>query len=195
MSATNAGAERPSGRRWLVFVPLAGFCCLAALFFVRLYAGDPSRLPSALIGRSIPDFTLKPVPGVDRPGLQTADLKSGHVTIVNVFASWCAECHDEHEALLRLAGDTALAAKGVTLDGIAYKDNAEDARRYLGTKGNPYRAVGDDASGRTGIDFGVYGVPETFVVAADGTIAYKLVGAITEQSVVPLLDAVQKAAR
>ena len=192
---TAADAAPPSGRRWLVFLPLAGFCCLAALFLVRLYAGDPSRLPSALIGHPVPDFTLKPVPGVDRPGLQASDFRTGHVSIINVFASWCAECHDEHDALLRLAGDTALAAKGVTIDGIAYKDNAEDARRYLTTKGNPYKAVGDDGSGRTGIDFGVYGVPETFVVGSDGTIAYKLVGAINDQTLAPLLAAIEKASR
>lgn len=196
MSTTGiAPASAGSRRRFLTFLPLVGFGVLAALFLVRLYAGDPSRLPSALIGHSVPNFALPPVPGLDSPGLKDADLKSGHVSLVNVFASWCVECHDEHEALLRLSADPALQAKGVTLDGIAYKDNAEDTRRYLGAKGNPYRAVGDDASGRTGIDFGVYGVPETFVIRADGTIAYKLVGGVTAETLGPLMAAIAKAAQ
>ena len=115
------------------------------------------------------------------------------MTVVNVFASWCVECHVEHDALLQLAADPALKAEGVTLDGIAYKDNAEDTRRYLGAKGNPFRAVGNDASGRAAIDFGVYGVPETFVIKGDGTIAYKLVGGVTAQTIGPLLAAIDKA--
>ena len=117
------------------------------------------------------------------------------MTLVNVFASWCAECHDEHDALLGIAADPALKVQGVTLDGIAYKDRSEDTRRYLGAKGNPYRAVGGDVSGRTGIDFGVYGVPETFVVKGDGTIAYKLVGPVTVDTLGPLRAAIDQAAR
>lgn len=192
MTIVDASPATPR-RRWLLFLPLIGFGLLAALFLVRLSAGDPSRLPSALIGHPAPAFALAPVPGLDDPGLQTADLKSGHVTLVNVFASWCVECHVEHDALLRLAADPALKAKGVTLDGIAYKDNAEDTRRYLGAKGNPFRAVGNDTSGRAGIDFGVYGVPETFVIKGDGTIAYKLVGGVTAQTIGPLLAEIDKA--
>lgn len=183
----------PSRRRGIVFLPLIGFGLLAALFLVRLSAGDPSRLPSALIGHPAPAFALAPVPGLDNPGLARADLDAGHVTLVNVFASWCVECHVEHDALLRLAADPALKAKGVTLDGIAYKDNAEDTRRYLGAKGNPFRAVGNDASGRAAIDFGVYGVPETFVVKGDGTIAYKLVGGVTADTLGPLMAAIDRA--
>ena len=117
------------------------------------------------------------------------------MTLVNVFASWCAECHEEHDALARLAADPVLKAEGVTLAGIAYKDNAEDTRRYLDVKGNPYRAVGNDASGRTGIDFGVYGVPETFVVRGDGTIAYKLVGGVNASTVGRLMTEIERASR
>lgn len=185
----------PPRRRWLVFLPLAAFCGLVVLFGVRLFAGDPSRLPSVLIGRPVPSFDLPPVAEVDRPGLRTADLKAGHVSLVNVFASWCAECHVEHDALLGLASDPALKTAGVSLVGIAYKDKTEDTRRFLGTKGNPYSAVGNDASGRAGIDFGVYGVPETFVIKGDGSIAYKLIGPVTAETIGPLRAEIERAAR
>ncbi len=184
------------GARLLLMLPLLGFTALAALLAVRLGAGDPSRVPSALIGRSLPSFDLPPLDGLatsGRPGLATADLRSGHVTLLNVFASWCAECHEEHDALLDLARDPALKAEGVTLAAITYKDSPENARRYLGSKGNPFAQVGTDASGRTGIDLGVYGVPETFVVRGDGTVAYKLVGGVTDANRPALLDAVRRA--
>ena len=111
------------------------------------------------------------------PGLSSDDLARGKVTVVNVFASWCIPCHQEHATLLLLQG------AGVDLVGIAYKDEAENTRRFLGQDGNPYRAVGADTSGRTGIDFGVYGVPETYVVKGDGTIADKIVGPLSEETV------------
>lgn len=186
------------GTRLLVALPLIGFAALAVLFAVRLGAGDPSRVPSALIGKSLPGFALPPLDGLDtpgRPGLSTADLKTGHVTLLNVFASWCAECHDEHDALMDLARNPALKAEGVTLAGMVYKDEPGNARRYLGSKGNPFAQVGTDASGRTGLDLGVYGVPETFVVRGDGTVAYKLVGGVTDATRPALLDAVRRAER
>lgn len=195
MTAIEAAPESAPRRRWIVFLPLVGFCALAGLFLVRLYAGDPARLPSALIGHAVPGFSLDSVPGLDSPGLHSTDLASGHVSLVNVFASWCPECHVEHDALLGLAADPTLKARGVTLQGIAYRDRAEDTRRFLGAKGNPYAAVGNDASGRTGIDLGVYGVPETFVVKGDGTIAYKLVGPVTAESVGTLRSAIDDASR
>lgn len=186
-----------SGTRLLVLLPLVAFLGLAGLFAVRLTAGDPSRLPSALIGHAVPRFDLPPLPGrgagAEAAGLSDADLRAGHVTLLNVFASWCADCHDEHPMLMTLAQDPRLKEAGVRLDGLVYKDNAEDARRYLGGKGDPYRKVGNDASGRTGIDFGVYGVPETFVVRGDGTIAYKLIGAVTEANLPTLLAEIGKA--
>ncbi len=164
-------------RGLLAALPLIVFAALAALLFVRLYAGDASRIPSALIGQSAPALDL---PGLDGgPGLADADLRRGHVTLVNIFASWCAPCHEEHEVLMQLAADPALQAKGVRLVGVAQKDSAENIKRFLGAKGDPYAKVGLDADGRAGIDWGVYGVPETFIVKGDGVIAYKFVGPIS----------------
>ncbi|PWB60321.1 MAG: DsbE family thiol:disulfide interchange protein [Bradyrhizobiaceae bacterium] len=167
-------------RRLLVLLPLALFLALAALFFVSL-GGDRSRIPSALIGRPAPATVLPPVPGLERdgkplPGLVPADFQ-GAVTLVNVWASWCVPCHDEAPLLMRLAEDTR-----IRIVGINYKDQPENARRFLGRYGNPFVAAGADASGRSSIDWGVYGVPETFIVGRDGRIAYKLVGPITAQN-------------
>ena len=198
-SETSRPAEaRP--RRLLVALPLLVFAGLAGLFMVRLGAGDPSRIPSPLIGLPVPDFALPPLPGRPVPpgagagGLATAALKRGHVTLVNVFASWCAECHDEHELLMGLSRSPRMQALGIPLDGIVYKDKTEDARRYLGAKGDPYAAVGEDRSGRTAIDFGVYGVPETFVIKGDGTLAYKLIGPVTPDNLGTLEAEIEKAA-
>ena len=175
MSATPEAASRP--RRWLTFLPLVAFALLAALLFVRLYAGDPSRLPSALIGESAPPLTLAGLDG--GLGLTDADLRQGHVTVVNVFGTWCEPCHAEHAYLMALAADDSLKAKGVVILGVAQKDSSGNVRRYLGAMGDPYAKVGLDPDGRAGIDWGVYGVPETFIVTGDGTIAYKVVGPIT----------------
>ena len=147
---------------------------------MRLFAGDASRIPSALIGQSAPALDL---PGLDgAAGLTDADLRQGHVTVVNVFASWCVPCHDEHEFLLALAADQALEAEGVRVIGVAQKDAPENVRRFLGAKGDPYAKVGLDADGRAGIDWGVYGVPETFIVKGDGTIAFKFIGPISAEA-------------
>ena len=165
----------------LAVAPLVVFVALAALLFVRLYAGDASRIPSALIGQSAPSLDL---PGLDGgPGLADADLRQGHVTLVNIFASWCQPCHAEHDDLMALAADPALTAQGVRIFGVAQKDSAENIKRFLGAKGDPYGKVGLDANGRAGIDWGVYGVPETFVVKGDGVIAFKLVGPMDADSV------------
>jgi len=171
------GAPKSARRRGaLAALPLIAFAALAALLFARLYAGDASRIPSALIGQSAPALAL---PGLDgAPGLADADLRQGHVTLVNIFASWCVPCHEEHEFLMALAADAALKAKGVVLVGVAQKDSQENIRRFLGAGGDPYAKVGLDGDGRAGIDWGVYGVPETFVVKGDGAIAFKLVGPI-----------------
>ena len=195
-----APAAAPRSRRLLAALPLVAFAGLAALFLARLGAGDPSRIPSPLIGLPVPDFALPPLPGRPMPagapaGLDAGALRQGHVTLVNVFASWCAECHDEHALLMGLAASPRMRALGIPLDGIVYKDKAEDARRYLGTKGDPYAAVGDDRSGRTAIDFGVYAVPETFVVRGDGTLAYKLIGPVTPDNLGTLESEIEKAAR
>jgi cytochrome c biogenesis protein CcmG/thiol:disulfide interchange protein DsbE len=160
----------------LAALPLLGFALLAILLFVRLYAGDASRIPSALIGQNAPSLDL---PGLDgAAGLADADLHQGNVTLVNIFASWCQPCHAEHDYLMALASDPVLKAKGVTILGVAQKDSAENIKRFLGARGDPYAKVGLDPDGRAGIDWGVYGVPETFVVKGDGAIAFKLVGPI-----------------
>ncbi len=173
-------AIAPSRRGLLALAPLLIFGALAVLFYKTLWAGDASRIPSALIGQSAPALDL---PGLkDAGGLTDADLRQGHVTVVNVFASWCMPCHEEHDVLLDLAADQALAAKGVRLVGVAQKDDPENVRRFLGAKGDPYAKVALDRDGRAGIDWGVYGVPETFIVKGDGTVAYKFIGPMTPET-------------
>ena len=171
---TDEDAEPPRRRRLLTLAPLLIFGALALLFFARLFAGDASHIPSALIGQSAPPLDLPALDG--SAGLKDADLRQGHVSVVNIFASWCVPCHEEHAILLDLAADKALAAEGVRLIGVAQKDDPENVRRFLGAKGDPYSRIGVDRDGRAGIDWGVYGVPETFIVKGDGTIAFKLVG-------------------
>jgi cytochrome c biogenesis protein CcmG/thiol:disulfide interchange protein DsbE len=173
-----AGVAR---RRLLVVLPLVLFLALAALFFFRLGAGDPSRLPSVLIGREAPVTELPAVAGLERngepvPGIVPADFK-GAVTVLNVWASWCVPCRDEASLLMTLAGD-----KRIRLVGINYKDQPDNARRFLGRFGNPFSASGADANGRAAIEWGVYGVPETFIVGRDGKIAYKVVGPLTPEN-------------
>jgi cytochrome c biogenesis protein CcmG/thiol:disulfide interchange protein DsbE len=179
----STAASEPPRRtsRWLMFLPLIAFAAVAALFFIRLYAGDASLLPSALIGRPVPRFDLPPLPGVAAPGLSDSDLRQGRVTLVNVFASWCVPCHAEHSVLMEIARDPQLKDR-VALVGLAYKDEPENTRRFLGQGGNPFARIGVDASGRTGIDFGVYGVPETYVIRGDGTIGYRFVGPLSNES-------------
>jgi cytochrome c biogenesis protein CcmG, thiol:disulfide interchange protein DsbE len=176
--AANNGAADAGLRRVIVLVPLVLFLGLTALFLFRLYAGDPSRIPSALIGRPAPQTALPGLAGLQRdgapvPGLDPAEFK-GAVTVVNVWASWCVPCHDEAPLLMQLAQDSRLR-----LVGINYKDDPDNARRFLGHYGNPFVAAGADESGRAGIEWGVYGVPETFVIGRDAHIVYKLVGPIT----------------
>jgi cytochrome c biogenesis protein CcmG, thiol:disulfide interchange protein DsbE len=177
--STAAPDARPNARRIVVLLPLALFLALAALFFFRLGSGDPSRIPSALIGRPAPDTNLAPLAGLTRdgaplPGISAADFK-GAVTLVNVWASWCVPCHDEAPLLDALSAD-----KRIRIVGINYKDKPDNARRFLGRYGNPFAAAGTDDNGRASMEWGVYGVPETFIVGRDGNIAYKLVGPITE---------------
>ncbi len=173
-------------RNILVLLPLAAFLALAALFFVRLGAGDASRIPSALIGQPAPKTDLPPLAGVTHdgkavPGLTNATF-AGAVTLVNVWASWCVPCRDEVPFLDQLAKD-----KRIQIAGINYKDAPDNARRFLNRYGNPFVASGTDENGRNSIDWGVYGVPETFLIGRDGRIAYKLVGPITADNLARVL--------
>ena len=188
----SADTSAPARRRLVVLLPLLVFAALTALFFFRLGTGDPSRLPSALIGKPAPVLTLPPLEGLVRegksvPGLDPAAF-GGRVTLVNVWASWCVPCRDEHPYLTKLAGDRRL-----TLVGINYKDTPENARRFLGRFGNPFAEVGVDQAGRAMIEWGVYGVQETFLVGRDGKIAYKQVGPIDEQALAKLMAEIEKA--
>ena len=180
MSDTPQKAERGK-RNLLVLLPLLAFVALALLFLYRLGAGDPSKLPSALIGRQAPQTDLPALEGLTRdgkavPGLTNATF-AGKVTLVNVWASWCVPCHDEAPLLDQLAKDNR-----IQIAGINYKDAPDNARRFLNRYGNPFVAAGVDPNGRSSIDWGVYGVPETFLIGRDGAIAYKLVGPITAEN-------------
>ena len=188
MNETSTQTAAPTRRSFLLLLPLIAFLGLAALFGLRLGSGDPSRIPSALIGHPAPQTALPPLTGLLNDGAQVPGLDpalfKGRVSVVNVWASWCVPCHDEAPLLMELARD-----KRLQLVGINYKDVPDDARRFLGRYGNPFGVVGVDGNGRAGIDWGVYGVPETFVVGREGKIVYKLVGPITPDN----LDSVVKA--
>ncbi|MDP2411346.1 MAG: DsbE family thiol:disulfide interchange protein [Pseudolabrys sp.] len=190
---TTPGSAAKTRRNILVLLPLAIFLSLAALFFFRLGSGDPSRLPSALIGQPAPKTDLPPMAGLERDGMPvpglTNDIFKDKVTLVNVWASWCVPCHDEVPFLDQLAKDSR-----IQLAGINYKDSPDNARRFLNRYGNPFVASGVDDRGRASIDWGVYGVPETFLVGRDGRIAYKLIGPITAENLAKvLLPEIEKA--
>jgi cytochrome c biogenesis protein CcmG/thiol:disulfide interchange protein DsbE len=186
-----AGERRVSVLLW----PLAIFAILAGIFAFALKSGDPSKLPSALIGKPVPNIALAGVEGLSdgtRPigGFAGADLAAGQVSVVNFWASWCVPCVQEHPVLVALKEKT-----GVRLYGVNYKDQAAAARRFLGRYGNPFAAVGVDGDGRAAIEWGVYGMPETFVVDGKGRIAYKHVGPIgaeaLESRIIPAIRAAQ----
>ena len=186
MSDTASQNNETRPRRLIVLVPLILFAGLTALFLIRLNAGDPSLIPSALIGHPVPQTALPPIAGLKRdgvaiPGIDPASFK-GAVTVVNVWASWCVPCHDEAPLLMQLAQDQRLRVIGIN-----YKDDADNARRFLGLYGNPFAAAGVDHNGRAAIEWGVYGVPETFVIGRDAHIAYKLVGPITPENLQAIL--------
>ena len=175
---TDTATPPPPRRPRLDFlIPLAIFVALAAVFLIRLEsAGNLEAVPSALVGKPAPDFDLPPLDGAGRPGFASDDLK-GPVTVVNVFASWCGPCRIEHPHLVALARDDR-----IRMVGINYKDVPDNAVRFLAELGNPYDAIGVDGRGRTAIDWGVYGVPETFVVDGEGIIRYKHIGPIDARS-------------
>jgi len=182
MSEPSTTHTLPQRRSWVMALPLIVFGALVALFWFRLGTVDPSRIPSALIGQPAPQTALPPLQGLTMdgapvPGLDPAVFK-GKVSIVNVWASWCIPCHDEAPLLLALGRD-----KRLQVIGINYKDAPDNARRFLSRYGNPYGMVGVDGNGRAAIEWGVYGVPETFIVGREGTIVYKMVGPVTAENV------------
>lgn len=160
---------------------------------MALRSGDPSLLPSTLVGKPVPKTTFPPVegletaPGKTEPGFASDDLAKGKISVVNFWASWCVPCIDEHPMLEQLK-----EATGVDIYGVNYKDQPAAARRYLGRYGNPFTAVGTDTDGRRAIDWGVYGTPETFVINGKGDVIFKNVGPITtdtmKNKLVPLIN-------
>lgn len=162
-------------KRFLLFLPLVVALGIGGFALWGLWADrNPKEVPSALISKPAPEFDLPPIPGVDVPGLKRADLTAGGPPVlVNVFASWCVPCKAEHAVLSRLVRE-----KGVVLYGINYKNKAEDARNWLADLGNPYSRIGFDLNGRVAIEWGLTGVPETFIVRGDGTVVYRYVGPI-----------------
>jgi cytochrome c biogenesis protein CcmG/thiol:disulfide interchange protein DsbE len=187
-STSNASPQRNWLRSWPMALPLLAFAALVAIFWFRLGSGDPSRIPSALIGRPAPQTALPPLQGLVNDGAQVPGLDpalfKGKVSVVNVWASWCVPCHDEAPLLTELGKD-----KRLQIIGINYKDAPDNARRFLGHYGNPYGIVGVDGNGRASIEWGVYGVPETFIVGREGTIVYKMVGPVTPENIDTVLKA------
>jgi cytochrome c biogenesis protein CcmG/thiol:disulfide interchange protein DsbE len=171
-------AEAKRGPNWLLLMPLGVFAGLAGLFLSGMVFRDPAsqELPSALAGQPAPPFAAAEPLG-DLPPLDDAALRAGEVTLVNFFASWCPPCRVEHPNLV------ALAAEGIPILGVAYKDAPDDSLAFLDELGNPYAAAGADPRGRLGLDWGLYGVPETFVIAGDGTIIGRIPGPVTDGSV------------
>ncbi len=194
---TETTQKQPASKKrstWVALLPLLIFVALAAVFAVQLLSGkDSSTIPSALIGKDAPQTSLPAVEGLTRdgapvPGLNSEDFK-GKLTLVNVWGSWCVPCRQEHPLLMEIAKD-----ERIRMVGLNYKDQPENARRFLGDLGNPFAAVGADRAGRSAIEWGVYGVPETFLVDKDGKIVYKHVGPFTPESVKnDLMPAVAKA--
>ncbi len=178
-------------RAWLALVPVAVFALLAVIFY-RGLLGNPADVPSVLINKPVPAFTLSPIEGLDLPGLADGDLKKGEVTLVNVWASWCVPCREEHPLLMELAG-----RGDVRVVGINYKDDPENARRFLVTLGIPFTAVGADPNGRAAVDWGVYGVPESFIVDGAGTIRMKWIGPLTREAltkqIIPKIEEIRRA--
>ena len=191
MTGTSEKSSRPSRRRRvpiLAVVPLIAALLLALFAWGMFKSSD--ELPSALIANPVPEFSLPPVQGRSE-GLSTADLQ-GQVSLVNVFASWCVPCRAEHPLIMELS-----RTGEVPIYGINYKDPPDQAEAWLAELGDPYAQIGADFDGRVGIDWGVYGIPETYVIAADGTIAHRHVGPVTqsdiEETIMPLVRTLQQA--
>ena len=185
--------SRPESKGRMRYViaalPLVIFAALAIAFATQLESGrDVSEIPSALLGTKAPALELTALDGSDRPAL-TTDAITGKLTLVNVFASWCVPCREEHPLLLSLSKDPR-----ITVVGINYKDRNDNALRFLGELGNPFQAIGVDPDGKAAIDWGVYGIPESYLVAPDGTILFKKVGPFDPLSIdTQLMPAIEKA--
>jgi len=162
-------------KRLLALLPLLVALVFGGFFLWGLNPDrDPSDIPSVFISQPAPQFDLPPVEGLETPGFARADLIDGtRPVVVNVFASWCVPCRAEHAVLTDL-----VTREGVVLYGINYKDKPKDAVRWLSTLGNPYERIGSDLNGRAGIEWGISGVPETFIVGPDGTVLFRYVGPI-----------------
>ncbi len=178
-------------------VPVLLFLALSGLFLFALFAGDPQKLPSALIGKPVPQTEFAPLEGLVEggkqvPGFSSADLAKGQLAIVNFWASWCVPCVQEHPLLIDIGKRT-----GIPVFGVNYKDAPDAARRFIGRYGNPYAAVGVDPQGRGAIEWGVYGMPESFLVDGQGRILYKHVGPFTpeslEKKVLPAIETARAA--
>ncbi len=170
------GGDGKGGKlfRLAYFIPAIVFGVIAGYFLWGLDPDrDPREIPSVMIDKPVPEFELAPIEGMKGPGLAAADLRNGQVTLVNFFASWCVPCRVEHPILTEL-----VERDGVRLVGINYKNEPEEARAWLAELGNPYAQIGADTSGRAGIEWGVYGLPETFVIDKQGRIRYRHVGPI-----------------
>ncbi len=181
----------------LVFLaPLVIVGMLSIVFLFRLFSGDTTKLPSVLIAKPVPEFNLGGIPnlvqnGMPVPRFSSTDLRQGRVSVVNMFASWCLECKQEHDILLKLGNDSR-----INVFGLNYKDDAEKARLFLNSYGNPYKAVGVDRKGSTAIDWGLYGVPETFIISGTGKILYKKIGPMTEETLKSeIMPEIEKAMR
>lgn len=184
--ATVKGGKRQ--RRLGVVLPFVIFAAIGVLFFIALRTGDPSTLPSALIGKPVPQFDLPPLARAGNGGaagstLTSAKLGQGKPAIIHFFASWCAPCREEHPTVMALSKKLRAEHPEVPFYGINYKDDASAARRFLGGYGDPYTNVGTDRNGRAAINFGVYGVPELYVVGGDGTVLLRHAGPLTQDVV------------
>ncbi|WP_112321410.1 DsbE family thiol:disulfide interchange protein [Oceanibium sediminis] len=177
--------EKKRRFNWLLLVPPLAFLGLAGAFYAGLNRESPDELPSAFAGRTAPAIALPPIEGADWPAPSDDMLTAEGVKLVNFWASWCAPCRIEHPLLMQLADS------GVTIIGVNYKDQPAAARGFLDELGNPYTAVGADTTGRKGIDWGLYGVPETFVIDAEGKVLLRYPGPVTpeifERRFAPLL--------
>lgn len=189
MSAPDETRAAQKPRRWLAFLPFIIFMVLAGVFLAQLLSGrDTSTVPSALIGQPAPQTILPPLDGTGLPGFDPAQFK-GKVTLVNVWASWCVPCRQEHPVMMELTRQGK-----IEIFGLNYKDKPDNARNFLAELGNPYTALGVDGNGRAAIEWGVYGIPESFLIGKDGTIVWKHVGPFDPQNVATtLLPEIEKA--